>query len=43
MQKFVDLHSFGNKLQIKSAFCVEHVKGFIYVEAPRQYDLIEVT
>ncbi|XP_050938487.1 protein RNA-directed DNA methylation 3 isoform X2 [Cucumis melo] len=41
MQKFVDLHSFGNKLQIKSAFCVEHVKGFIYVEAPRQYDLIE--
>ncbi|XP_038884298.1 protein RNA-directed DNA methylation 3 isoform X2 [Benincasa hispida] len=41
MQKFVDLHSFGTKLQIKSAFCVEHAKGFIYIEAPRQYDLIE--
>ncbi|XP_022990198.1 protein RNA-directed DNA methylation 3-like [Cucurbita maxima] len=41
MQKFVDLHSFGTKLQIKSAFCVEHIKGFIYIEAPRQYDLIE--
>ncbi|KAG7016327.1 Protein RNA-directed DNA methylation 3 [Cucurbita argyrosperma subsp. argyrosperma] len=41
MQKFVDLNSFGTKLQIKAAFCVEHVKGFIYIEAPRQYDLIE--
>ncbi|KAL5735057.1 hypothetical protein ACOSP7_032918 [Xanthoceras sorbifolium] len=41
MQKFADLKSLGTKLQIISAFAVEHVKGFIYVEADKQCDVIE--
>ena len=42
MQKFVDLKSLGNKLQMISAFAVEHVKGHIFVEADKQNDIIEV-
>ncbi|KAJ4720705.1 Transcription elongation factor Spt5 [Melia azedarach] len=41
MQKFVDLQSLGTKLQIISAFAVDHIKGFIYVEAEKQYDVNE--
>ncbi|TXG49433.1 hypothetical protein EZV62_025308 [Acer yangbiense] len=41
MQKFVDLKSLGTKLLIISAFTVEHVKGFIYIEADKQCDVIE--
>ncbi|KAL6980301.1 hypothetical protein U1Q18_021943 [Sarracenia purpurea var. burkii] len=41
MQKYVDLHSLGTKLQIISAFALEHVKGFIYIEAERQVDINE--
>ncbi|CAI0410893.1 unnamed protein product [Linum tenue] len=41
MQKFVDLKSLGNKLEIISAFSVDHVKGYIYIEAERQCDLVE--
>ncbi|XVF83034.1 hypothetical protein PTKIN_Ptkin16aG0100000 [Pterospermum kingtungense] len=41
MQKFVDMKSLGNKLQIISAFSVDHVKGFFYIEADRECDIIE--
>ncbi|KAF8039122.1 hypothetical protein BT93_B1617 [Corymbia citriodora subsp. variegata] len=41
MQKYVDLMSLGNKIQIISAFAIDHVKGYIYVEADRQSDVIE--
>ncbi|KAJ6317426.1 hypothetical protein OIU76_013045 [Salix suchowensis] len=41
MQKFADLKSLGTKLQIISAFAIDHVKGFIYIEAYRQIDIIE--
>ncbi|CAK7325384.1 unnamed protein product [Dovyalis caffra] len=41
MQKFVDLKSLGAKLQIISAFAIDHVKGFIYIEADKQIDIIE--
>ncbi|RVW97641.1 Protein RNA-directed DNA methylation 3 [Vitis vinifera] len=43
MQKYVDLQSLGTKLQIISAFSVEHVKGFIYIEADKQCDINEGT
>lgn len=42
MQKFVDLKTLGTNLNIISAFAVEHVKSFIYIEADRQCDVIEV-
>lgn len=41
MQKYVDLKALGTKLQIISAFAVEHVKGFIYIEAEKQSDIQE--
>ena len=43
MQKFMDLQPLGTKLQIISAFALDHVKGFIYVEAERQHDVHEVS
>lgn len=42
MQKYVDVKALGTKLQIISAFAVEHVKGFIYIEAVKQNDINEV-
>ncbi|GFZ14691.1 kow domain-containing transcription factor 1 [Actinidia rufa] len=41
MQKYVDLLSLGTKLQIISAFALENVKGFIYIESERQFDINE--
>ncbi|KAJ0661255.1 putative ribosomal protein L2, domain 2 [Helianthus annuus] len=41
MQKYVDVEALGTKLQIISAFAVEHVKGFIYIEAEKQCDINE--
>ncbi|OMP04197.1 hypothetical protein COLO4_09867 [Corchorus olitorius] len=41
MQKFIDLKSLGNKLQIISAFSVDHIKGFFYIEAEKQCDINE--
>ncbi|XP_058007578.1 protein RNA-directed DNA methylation 3 isoform X2 [Hevea brasiliensis] len=41
MQKFADLKSLGTKLQIISAFAVDHVKGFVYIEADKQCDITE--
>ena len=43
MQKYVDLQSLGTKLQIISVFLVDHVKGFIYIEADKQCDINEVS
>jgi hypothetical protein len=42
MQKFVHLKSLDTKMQIISAFAVDHVKGSIYIEAERQYDINQV-
>ncbi|XP_058072318.1 protein RNA-directed DNA methylation 3-like [Magnolia sinica] len=42
IQKYVDMQSIGAKLQIISAFSVEHVKGYIYIEADRERDVVEV-
>ncbi|XP_058074942.1 protein RNA-directed DNA methylation 3-like isoform X2 [Magnolia sinica] len=42
IQKYVDMRSIGTKLQIISAFSVEHVKGYIYIEADRERDVVEV-
>lgn len=42
MQKFVDLQSLGTKLRIVSVSAVDHVKGFIYIEAEKQSDINEV-
>ncbi|KAI3509904.1 hypothetical protein L1887_25429 [Cichorium endivia] len=42
MQKYIDLKALGTKLQIIFAFAVEHVKGFIYIEAKKQSDIQEV-
>ncbi|XP_052730775.1 protein RNA-directed DNA methylation 3 isoform X2 [Vigna angularis] len=41
MQKFADLFSLGTVLKIKSAFAVDHMKGFVYIEAERQCDINE--
>ncbi|XP_058181374.1 protein RNA-directed DNA methylation 3-like [Rhododendron vialii] len=41
MQKYVDFQSLGTKLNIISAFFVERVRGFIYIEAEREFDIVE--
>lgn len=41
MQKYVDLKELGTRLQIITAFVVEHIKGFVFVEAEKQSDVIE--
>ncbi|RDX94228.1 Protein RNA-directed DNA methylation 3, partial [Mucuna pruriens] len=41
MQKFADLNSLGTTLKIISAFAVDHMKGFVYIEADKQYDINE--
>ncbi|KAK1382547.1 CCHC-type domain-containing protein [Heracleum sosnowskyi] len=41
MQKFVEFQNLGKMLQIVSAFTVEHVKGFLYIEAYKQCDVYE--
>ncbi|XP_058768688.1 protein RNA-directed DNA methylation 3 isoform X3 [Vicia villosa] len=41
MQKFVHLKSLDTKLQIISAFAVDHMKGYVYIEAERQCDINE--
>jgi hypothetical protein len=39
MQKFVHLKELDTKLQLISAFVVDHVKGFIYAEVESQNDI----
>ncbi|XP_042506641.1 protein RNA-directed DNA methylation 3 isoform X2 [Macadamia integrifolia] len=41
VQKYVDLQSLGTNLQTISAFAVEHAKGYIFIEAYREFDVIE--
>ena len=43
MNKYIDLLSLGTKLQIITAFSVDHVKDFIYIEADKQCDINEVS
>ena len=43
MNKYIDLQSLGTKLQIITAFSVDHVKDFIYIEADKQCDINEVS
>ncbi|XP_057531996.1 protein RNA-directed DNA methylation 3 [Amaranthus tricolor] len=40
IQKYVDMSNLGTKLQIISAFAAEHVKGFVFVEAEKQSDVV---
>ncbi|XP_074357445.1 protein RNA-directed DNA methylation 3-like isoform X2 [Apium graveolens] len=41
MQKFVEFQNLGKMLQIVSVFAMEHVKGFLYIEAYKQCDVYE--
>ncbi|KAL1828017.1 hypothetical protein ACET3Z_006429 [Daucus carota] len=41
MHKFVEFQNLGKMLQIVSAFAVERVKGFLYIEAYKQCDVYE--
>ncbi|KAL0888660.1 hypothetical protein Bca101_012643 [Brassica carinata] len=41
MHKFVELRKIGTKLRILSVFFVEHVKGFIFIEADKEQDVLE--
>lgn len=36
MQKFFDLRSQGQDLQIRSAVALDHLKGYLYVEADKE-------
>lgn len=42
MHKFFELRKIGTKLQILSVFTVEHVKGFIFIEADKEHEILEV-
>lgn len=42
MQKFVDLQALGDNFQIISAFAVDHIKGYLFTEAFKQFDVVEV-
>uniref|UniRef100_A0ACD5T8S6 Uncharacterized protein n=1 Tax=Avena sativa TaxID=4498 RepID=A0ACD5T8S6_AVESA len=41
MQKFVDLEKYGTKVPIISAFSLDHVRGFFFVEAEKACDVTE--
>ncbi|KAL0744550.1 hypothetical protein Bca4012_086063 [Brassica carinata] len=40
-QIFVELRKIGTKLRILSVFFVEHIKGFIFIEAGKEHDVLE--
>ena len=42
MQKFLDLLKIGTKVPIISAFSLDHVRGFVFVEAEKACDVTEV-
>lgn len=42
MQKFVDLRKIGTKVPIITAFALDHVRGFVFVEAEKACDVTEV-
>uniref|UniRef100_A0A1D1Y2K9 Putative transcription elongation factor SPT5 1 n=1 Tax=Anthurium amnicola TaxID=1678845 RepID=A0A1D1Y2K9_9ARAE len=41
IQKYVALHNLGSDLPIISAFSLEHIKGYLYIEADKQHDIAE--
>ncbi|XP_010452326.1 PREDICTED: protein RNA-directed DNA methylation 3-like [Camelina sativa] len=41
MHKFVEMKKTGTKLQIISVFFADHVKGFIFIEAEKERDVLE--
>ncbi|KFK24880.1 hypothetical protein AALP_AA8G036700 [Arabis alpina] len=41
MHKFAELRKIGTKLQILSVFTAEHVKGFIFIEAYKEHEILE--
>ncbi|CAH2074187.1 unnamed protein product [Thlaspi arvense] len=41
MHKFVELRKLGTKIQIVSVFSVEHVKGFVFIEADKEHDVLQ--
>ncbi|XP_057428004.1 protein RNA-directed DNA methylation 3 isoform X2 [Lotus japonicus] len=41
MQKFADMKKLGTNLKLISAFSVDHMKGFVYMEADKQCDINE--
>uniref|UniRef100_A0A0D9WID3 KOW domain-containing protein n=1 Tax=Leersia perrieri TaxID=77586 RepID=A0A0D9WID3_9ORYZ len=41
MQKYVDLQKFGTKVPIISVFALDHVRGFVFVEAEKACDVTE--
>lgn len=42
MQKFVDLQKIGTKVPIITAFALDHIRGFVFVEAEKACDVTEV-
>jgi len=42
MHKYADLQRLGTKMEIISAFMLEHVKGYVYIEADKACDVVEV-
>lgn len=42
MHKYADLQRLGTKMEIISAFALEHVKGYVYIEADKACDIVEV-
>ncbi|ONK75729.1 uncharacterized protein A4U43_C03F19930 [Asparagus officinalis] len=41
MHKYADLQRLGTKMDIISAFTLEHVKGYVYIEADKACDVVE--
>ncbi|CAN6332486.1 unnamed protein product [Urochloa humidicola] len=41
MQKFVDLQKIGTKVPIITAFALDHIRGFVFVEAEKACDVTE--
>ncbi|KQK05519.1 protein RNA-directed DNA methylation 3 isoform X2 [Brachypodium distachyon] len=41
MQKFIDLKKFGTKVPIISAFSLDHMRGYVFVEAEKACDVTE--
>ncbi|KAL5976630.1 hypothetical protein ACLOJK_020963 [Asimina triloba] len=43
IQKYFDVQSLGTKLPMISVLALDHMKGYIYVEADRQFDVSEIS
>jgi hypothetical protein len=42
MEKFLRAMESGKPLQIKTAICCDHLKGYVYIEAVKQAHVKEV-